>query len=410
MPVSDSPDDTAGTPDGTDSVLLSTELGPESSYPCVRSLGGRGINTVVASEHACPPVFASRFCNERVELPPPREDLLAYKDALLEVAARDDVRTAIPLREEDAYVFSRYEEEFAEHVDLVVPSLDSLERVADRMLLAEAAEAAGVPAPETRTLDEVDDWSGDHIVKSRYNLLTDAYVDSFPPGEADTAKDVTHLRPGETPDVDALREEMRHVPIVQEFVPKADEYMFAGLYDHGEPLATFQHRQIRGDSYVGGGGVYRRSVYIPELERVARDLLAELDWHGLACIEYMEHEETGEYVLTEINPRMWQSLPSTVHSGADFPYYYWLQATGRADEIDPTYELDSGSHSLRGELGYLLSVLRDESPYVERPDLVETAREMLSSFYRHPYFDYTHLDDPGVFVHGIRRKLRNKLP
>lgn len=401
-------DDAAGAPDGTGSVLLPTEVGPACSYPCVRSLGSRGINTVVASEHAYPPVFASRFCDERLELPPPREDLVAYKDTLLKIAAREDVRTAIPLREEDAYVFSRYEDEFADHLDLVVPPLDALERVADRVLLAEAAEAAGVPAPETRTLDEVDDWSGECIVKSRYNLLTDAYVDSFPPGEADTAKDVRHLRPGETPDVGALREEMRHVPIVQEFVPKADEYMFAALYDRGEPLATFQHRQIRGDSYVGGGGVYRRSVYIPELEAVARDLLAELDWHGLACIEYMEHAETGEFVLTEINPRMWQSLPSTVHAGADFPYYYWLRATGRADEIDASYELDSGSHSPHGELGYLVSVLRDESPYVERPGLVETAREMLSSLYRHPHFDYTHPDDPGVFVRGVRRMLHSK--
>ena len=394
-------------PNGTESVLIPTQIGPSCSYPCVRSLGRRGIHTVVASEHSHPLVFASRFCDEQRELPPPSADLVAYKDALLEIAARPDVRTAIPVREEDAYVLSRYEAEFADHVDLVVPPLSTLERAVDRVELAAAAEAAGVPVPDTRPLEAVDDWTGNLIVKSRYNLLTDAYVDSFRPRRADKAKTVRHLPPGEEPDVDALREEMRHDPIVQECVPKADEYMFAGLYDHGEPLATFQHRQIRGDSYVGGGGVYRRSVYIPELEQVARDLLSELDWHGLACIEYMQHEETGEFVLTEINPRMWQSLPATVHAGADFPYYYWLQATGRADEIDPSYELDSGSHSPIGELGYLVSILRDESPYVERPGLAKTAWEMCSSFYRHPYFDYTHLDDPLVFVRGISRKLHN---
>ncbi|WP_313694393.1 carboxylate--amine ligase [Halorarum halobium] len=392
-----------------ESVLVPTQHDPSRSYPTMRSLASKGINTVVASENAHPPVFASRFCDERHRVPAAEDDLAAYRDGLLELAAREDVRTAVPLREEDAYVFSRYYDAFDEHLDLVVPPLDALERVHDRMLLAEAAEAAGVPAPETRPLDEVDDWSGGNIVKSRYNLLTDAYVDSYPGGEAGKEKDVIHLRPGETPDVDELCDGMSHVPIVQECVPKDDEYMFAGLYDHGEPLATFQHRQIRGDSYVGGGGVYRKSVSIPELERVARDLLSELDWHGLACIEYMEHAETGEFVLTEINPRMWQSLPATIHAGADFPHYYWLQATGRADEIDPGYDLGTGSHSPRGELVYLASLLTDESPYVDRPGFLRTVGEMLASFYRQPHFDYTHIDDPVVFVSGFGRMIRNRL-
>ncbi|QLG63998.1 carboxylate--amine ligase [Halorarum salinum] len=380
-----------------------------SSYPCLRSLATRGIDTLLASEHEHPPVYASRFRDETARLPRPREDLVAYKDALVGLAARPDVCTVVPMREEDAYVLSRYADEFERYVDLVVPPMGTLRAVHDRMLLAEAAERAGVPIPETRPLDEADDWDGRYVVKSRYNLLTDEYVESFPSGRADTAKDVTHVRPGETPGVEALVEGMYHVPIVQEFVPTDGEYMFAGLYDHGEPLATFQHRQIRGDSYVGGGGVYRKSVYVRELEEAARALLSELDWHGLACIEYMRHAETGEFVLTEVNPRMWQSLPSTVHAGADFPYYYWQRATGRADEIDPSYELGRGTHSPNGEVSYLVSVLRDDSPHVERPGLLGTLREQFRSMYRQPYFDYTHPDDLGVFVRGFQQLVSNRL-
>jgi len=198
---------------------------------------------------------------------------------------------------------------------------------------------------------------------------------------------------------------MEHDPIVQEFIPKDGEYMFAALYDHGEPLATFQHRQIRGNSYTGGGGVYRESIYDPELEAVARDLLDELDWHGLACIEYMRDARTGQYVLTEINPRMWQSLPSTVQAGADFPYYYWLLANGRADEIDHEYETGVGTHLLYGELGYLLSILREDSPHVERPSVTRTAGEILASVFTEPNFDYLSLDDFGPFLTGLKRKI-----
>ena len=387
-----------------ESVLIPTGYDP-ASYPSVRSLGGRGIHTIVASQYDDVPAAASRFCDETAVLPAPDDDLLAYRDALLGLAARPDVKTIVPIRPEDTYVFSKYEDEFEEYVSLVTPPMDVLRRAHDRILLAEAAERAGVPIPETRLMEEVDDWSEELIIKSRYNLLADEYVDCEP-NRSEIVKTVKHLRPGETPDFAAIRGEMKHDPIVQAFVPIEDEYMFAGLYDHGEPLATFQHKQIRGNSYTGGGGVYRESCYIEELERVARDLLAELNWHGLACIEYMQDAETGEFKITEINPRMWQSLPATVRMGADFPWWYWLQANGRADEIEPGYELGVGSHLLYGELGYFLSILNEESPLVEKPKLRHAAWEILASCYEQPNFDYLRLDDPGPFVRGVLHLLK----
>ncbi|MFC4550103.1 MULTISPECIES: carboxylate--amine ligase [Halorussus] len=394
----------AGKAGERESVLIPTGYDP-AAYSCLRSLAERGIYTIVASENDDAPEFASRFCDETAVLPSPHDDLLAYKDALVGLTARPDVKTVIPIREEDAYVFAKYREAFEEHASLVTPDLETLERVHDRKQLFEAADRAGAPIPETRLLSGVDDWTPELIIKSRYNLLTDEWGGSGSPRRAEEVKTVKHLEPGETPDLDAVREEMKHEPIVQEFVPKDGEYMFGGIYDHGEPLATFQHRQIRGNSYTGGGGVYREAMYDPELEQVARDLLSELDWHGLACIEYMRDAETGEYKLTEINPRMWQSLPAAVRAGADFPHYYWLQATGQADEIDagphPGYEVGSSSHLLYGEVGHLLSVLRDESPHVERPSLVGTAWEILSSCYHRPNFDYLRADDPGPFVQGV---------
>jgi len=116
---------------------------------------------------------------------------------------------------------------------------------------------------ETRRLADVDDWGPERIIKSRYNLVVGDYVDHLEPGESAVVKAVKHLQPGTEPDPEAIREEYRHEPIVQEFVPYDEEYMFAGLYDHGEALATFQHHQIRGNSYTGGGGVYRQSTDIP---------------------------------------------------------------------------------------------------------------------------------------------------
>jgi predicted ATP-grasp superfamily ATP-dependent carboligase len=199
---------------------------------------------------------------------------------------------------------------------------------------------------------------------------------------------------------------MHHDPIVQEFVEASGQYVFAALYDEGEPLATFQHRQLRGNSYTGGGGVYRETIADPELEAVGRRLLDHLDWHGLACIEYMKDAETGAYKLAEINPRLWQSLPCAVRAGADFPSYYWLAATGRADEIDPTYEVGVRTHMLHGELGYLQSVRSDTSPFHQRPSLPREALAVASSCLTSPNFDTFRVDDPRPFLRGVGHVLR----
>jgi predicted ATP-grasp superfamily ATP-dependent carboligase len=378
-------------------VLLSASPLPHS-YACVRSLARRGVHTVVAAENERLPTFASRLCDEAIIIPSARGDLCAYKDALVGIAARPDVRTVVPIRPQDPYVLAKYREEFDRYVNPVVPTLDSLRNVHDRLRLAEAAEEAGVPMPETRLLDEVDDWGPELIVKSRYNLLVGDYVDSLAPNESRIVKTIKHLEPGEEPDVEAIREEMEHTPIVQEYVRSSDEYVFGALYEHGEARATFQHRQIRGNTYTGSGGVYRESVRIPELEEAGRTLLDALDWHGLACIEYMEDAETGEFKVAEVNPRMWQSLACAVHAGADFPYWYWLQGGGRSDLIEPGYEVGVGSHYLYGEAEHLLSILREDSPLVEKPSFAGTAREIARSCLEMPRFDYLHLDDPFPLV------------
>ena len=391
----------AGEVAGRDAVVIPTGYDP-GSYSCVRSLGDRGVRTVVASEYDNVPAAASRFCDESVVIPSPHDDVVDYKDALLDLAARPAVRTVLPLRAQDPYVFARYYDEFDEHVDLVTPPLETLEQVHDRLDLYAAATAAGVPVPETRPLRDGTDRGCDVIVKSRYNVLTDRYLDTISPRSAETVKEFNHLRADEPVDASAIQNRMNHEPIAQEFVESDGEYLFGALYDRGDAVATFQHEQIRGDSYIGGGGVFRKSIYDPALEEVGETLLDSLDWHGLACIEYLRDADTGEYKLVEVNPRLWQSLPCAVRAGADFPYYYWLLATGRGTDVVDSYETGVGTHLLYGELGYLRSILRDESPFFERPSVLGETLAVLRSCVTSPYFDNLRVDDPRPFLRGFR--------
>ncbi|WP_137290948.1 carboxylate--amine ligase [Natronorubrum halophilum] len=377
---------------------------------CLRSLAPTGVHTIVVSEDPGAKSFHSKYCDEAVLVPDPTTDLKGYAEALLALARRDDVQTIVPVREPDIFILSKHREAFAEHVATPWPTLETLRRVHDRVHLAEAAEAASVPVPSTRPLNEVETVAEPSVVKSRYNLLVDEYVDTVPPGQVKQSNTVEHLQPNTVPAAQRLQEAFDHDPIVQEFVPIDEEYMVGALYDHGELMAMIQHKQIRGASYTGGGGVYRESIHNEVLENDALALLDELEWHGLACIEYMRHPETGKFYLTEINPRMWTSLSANVQMGMDFPQYYWQLATDRSEDIDANYDSGVGCHYLKGELMYVLSLLRDNSALIERPSLPQTILEIVGSCYRHPNFDVFSRDDPQPFIQDVIGELSRITP
>ncbi len=377
---------------------------------CLRSLAPTGVHTVVVSEDSKAKSFHSKYCDEAVLVPDPTTDLEGYARALLALARRDDVLTIVPVREPDIFVLSKHREAFAEHVATPWPTLETLGRVHDRVLLTEAAAAAGVPAPSTRPLSEVETVTEPSVVKSRYNLLVDEYVDTVPPGHVVQNNTIEHVQPCTVPPAERLQEAFNHDPIFQEFVPIDEEYMIGALYDHGEPLAMVQHKQIRGESYTGGGGVYRESIYDETLENDALALLDELEWHGLACIEYMRHPKTGEFYLTEINPRMWTSLSANVQMGADFPRHYWQLGTDRSADIDAEYDRGVGCHYLKGELMYVLSLLRDDSSLIDRPSLPQTILEIVGSCYRHSNFDVCSRDDPQPFIQDVLVELSGLAP
>lgn len=372
---------------------------------CHRSLGDRGVRTIGAGERPDAPGLASKYCDETVSVPDPSVDLAAYADSLLSLARREDVRTIVPVREADVYVLAKHGEAFAEHVGTPWPTLDALRNVQDRVRLFDIAADAGVAAPETTTVSEWDDWSRDVIVKPRYTIHASEYLDGVAHSHTQSHS-TQYIAPDADPDREALLAEMGHEPLVQAYVPDSDEYGFFALYDEGDAVATFQHRQRRGYKYCGGPSAYRESVAIPDLEAAGRRLLDELEWHGVAMVEFLRDPDTDQFQLMEINPRFWTSLPFTVRAGVDFPYYVWQQSRGERPPTDPEYEVGVAGHLLRGELLHLHSILREDYPLVERPSFARSAAAIAASLVRHPRFDCLDLDDPRPFLREVRNTLR----
>ena len=88
------------------SVVVISNDAP-GSVTVARSLGKHDVRVIVASDSDQSPAFSSKYCDERVHLPSPSDDLLSYRNVLLDLAARPSVRTIVLVREEDIYVLSK---------------------------------------------------------------------------------------------------------------------------------------------------------------------------------------------------------------------------------------------------------------------------------------------------------------
>jgi predicted ATP-grasp superfamily ATP-dependent carboligase len=367
-------------------------IGTQSSVVAVRSLARAGVAPILATDGQRSPALSSKHCEEVVDVPAPTESMSGYADALVALAARDDVTTVLPLREADAYALASRRESLSDHLDPVWPGFDTLRSAQDRRTLLSVAADLGVPTPRTRLLTDWPDDDGPLVVKPRYTIVVDE------DGQGSREPDVRLLDAGERPPVESVVDEMGHVPVTQEFVPTDGEFGFFALMDRGESVATFQHRRIRSFTYSGGASVYRGAFARDELREHGTALLSALDWHGPAMVEFRRDARDGSFRLMEINPRFWGSLALPVHAGVDFPRHYAALAAGRRPEGGtPEYRVGVGSHLLSGEFAYLYNVLRADS-HGDPPPLGHEVVSLATSLYRNPHFDLLSADDPLPFA------------
>jgi len=197
--------------------------------------------------------------------------------------------------------------------------------------------------------------------------------------------------------------------------PMAQEYC-AGyglgqfiLMQGGEARYVFQHRRVHEWPPEGGFSSLCVSV-APErhgqLMRQSIALLRELDWEGVAMVEYRHDPATGASALMEINGRFWGSLPLAWHAGASFPWLaYELFGMGRTPAPAP-YRAGVRCRFMAPETKRLLRVLFQPQRIADRslafkrlPTLIGYLADFLRPSTRYFVFSWR---DPAPFFKDIR--------
>jgi len=130
------------------------------------------------------------------------------------------------------------------------------------------------------------------------------------------------------------------------------------LFNRGKKIWHFAHERAHEYPLTGGASSYRRSIDPPQaMLHDAEKLLAALNWHGVAMVEF-KMNANGQYWLMEINPRLWGSLALSIDSGVDFPLGLLQIARGDEPAPQPKYKVPYYTRDLRTDVDWLKCNLR----------------------------------------------------
>lgn len=90
----------------------------------------------------------------------------------------------------------------------------------------------------------------------------------------------------------------------------------------GEVKTAFSYRRLA-EPDAGGGSSYRGSSELdPEQFQATERVCRETNLTGLAMFEFRRNLQSNQWILVEVNARVWGGLPLAEYAGIDFPKIY----------------------------------------------------------------------------------------
>jgi predicted ATP-grasp superfamily ATP-dependent carboligase len=204
-------------------------------------------------------------------------------------------------------------------------------------------------------------------------------------------------------------------PLIQEYCPGFGLGQFV-LMHGGHAHYVFQHRRVHEWPPEGGFSSLCESISRDSHQALMQKsiaLLKELNWEGIAMVEYRHDPDTGNSALMEINGRFWGSLPLACHAGASFPWFsYKLLGMKQPVEQWP-YRDGVRCRFMIPETKRLLRVLFKQGEIVDRrlifrrlPELIEYLLDFVRPRTHYYVFRW---NDPVPFVRDVLQVVRKAI-
>jgi D-aspartate ligase len=317
------------------------DVGWVNGLAAIRSLGRAGIRVLAVDHRPSALGFRSKYAEQFLS-PDPFADEYRFVNF---VRALGPV-VVFPTHDDSLNAIARYADDL--EVLTPFPAWEILERVQSKRVQLETAQAAGVDIPEQDPPTFPVIVKPDRPVEFKRRYKRQAF-------RCETPAELE----------DALVKTKEFGPIVQEFVPGADDTLYTvGSYlaRDGRPLGVFCGRKLRQTPPGIGTCRVGEAVWEQEAVNAALRLLKSFEFHGLSQVEFKRDARDGRFKLMEINPRLWQWHGLATACGVDLPRIAYADLVG---ETPPEAHMNGNGKR------WAITLLPGERPAPQRPPYVE---------------------------------------
>ena len=337
--------------------ILVTDGNNRASLAITRALGRLNHKVYVGEATRSSLAASSKYCLDAITYPNPNIDPMSFVTYLADRVKELDIDVLIPVADVTTLLLTQHSNDYFSSCMIPCPDYATVSRAADKAEITRLAQKIGVPVPRTIFLNNRDDIRYENIdipypivIKpSRSRIFID---DRWEYTSVCYARDVTQLR-------EILKNKPKYeFPILlQERIngPGIGIFLCA---QNGKTIAHFSHRRLREKPPSGGVSVLRESIEAdPSAKLYSENLLTQLNWHGVAMVEFKLDTRDQTPKLMEINGRFWGSLQLAIDSGVNFPEYAIAILTNEHIEPITSYKTGIQSRWLWGDIDSLLMLL-----------------------------------------------------
>lgn len=310
--------------------------GSFASLGAARNLAKHGIRVCVFGP-ACSVARFSRSLSRFVLTPSllKNEEVADYLVRMAEVY-RLQGSVLFPSTDEQVRIIAQNQSLLAQHYTLTTPSWETVRFLYDKRLTYELAREAGVAIPNSLVPGDAERLAALNVdfpvilkpaITARFLSLTNRKA-----FRADNRKQLQSLYEKMSGMIGSSQ------VIVQDLLPEPSRnlFSFAAYFRNGEPIAGLsvkRSRQLPQD--FGRTSTFVESVEMPELNKLAGQLLRPIRYTGLAEVEFMWNANRNRFELLEVNARLWAWHSLAIAAGLDLPYLAFADSLGRTPPIGP---------------------------------------------------------------------------
>lgn len=317
-------------------VVFSCSGGHQGDISVVRALGREGVPVTVVSEYKDSLALISRYCKETIYVNNLTADYTKALDCLVGYAKKQTMKPLLfPTADPDLKIMSDLREELEKHYFLLIPNRDILGNCMDKRKFFDMAKKYKFTIPLTLLPNDLDDILSLSKKISYPAIIKPAVPSSW--NQRAIQEIVNEKKAIIVPSSDELvalytkiaayNKEM----IIQEYIVGSDDNhhdLHVYMNKNSEPIAVFTGIKTRIYPAYAGTGCFVESIYIEDLAKQGIRMLKQVNFTGLANINYKKDSISKEYKLLEINPRIssWNILDS--QCGVNLPFIAYADTVG----------------------------------------------------------------------------------